>query len=48
MPKIGGTLRSLVVATTGGEDGAEDVRKLFEALWKGIDVSTYNAPLPVP
>ena len=36
MPKIGGKLRSLVVAMTGGEYGAEDARKLFEALCKGI------------
>ncbi|KAI0265556.1 hypothetical protein BC834DRAFT_824835 [Gloeopeniophorella convolvens] len=45
VPKIGGKLRSLVVAMTGGEYGAEDARKLFDALCKGIDASTYDAPL---
>jgi len=48
VPKIGGKLRSLVVAMTGGEYGAEDARKLFEALCKGIDASTYDAPLQIP
>ncbi|KAH9073587.1 hypothetical protein EDB83DRAFT_2505194 [Lactarius deliciosus] len=48
VPKIGGKLRSLVVAMTGGEYGAEDARKLFEALCKGIDASTYDAPLQSP
>ncbi|KAH9044111.1 hypothetical protein EDB83DRAFT_2523746 [Lactarius deliciosus] len=41
VPKIGGKLRSLVVAMTGGEYGAEDARKLFEALGKGIGAATY-------
>jgi len=45
VPKIGGKLRSLVAAMIGGEYGAEDARKLFEALCKGIDASTYEAPL---
>jgi hypothetical protein len=45
VPKIGGKLRSLVVAMIGGEYGAEDARKLFEALCQGIDASTYDAPL---
>ncbi|KAI0298163.1 hypothetical protein B0F90DRAFT_833225 [Multifurca ochricompacta] len=45
VPKIGGKLRSLVAAMTSGEYGAEDARKLFEALCKGIDASTYDAPL---
>lgn len=45
VPKIGGKLRSLVVAMMGGEYGAEDARKLFEALCKGIDASTFDAPL---
>lgn len=45
VPMIGGKLRSLVVAMTGGEYGAEDARKLFEALCKGIDASTHDAPL---
>lgn len=48
VPKIGAKLRSLVVAMTGGEYGAEDARKLFEALCKGIDGSTYDAPLQIP
>ncbi|KAH9052258.1 hypothetical protein EDB87DRAFT_1692494 [Lactarius vividus] len=48
VPKIGGKLRSLVVAMTGGGYGAEDARKLFEALCKGIDASTYDAPLQLP
>ncbi|KAH9031130.1 hypothetical protein EDB85DRAFT_2089908 [Lactarius pseudohatsudake] len=48
VPKIGGKLRSLVVAMTGGEYGAEDARKLFEALCKGIDASTYDALLQIP
>jgi hypothetical protein len=47
-PKIAGKLRSLVVAMTGGEYGAEDARKLFEALCQGIDASTYDAPLHTP
>jgi len=47
-PKIAGKLHSLVVAMTGGEYGAEDARKLFEALCKGIDASTYDAPLQPP
>lgn len=29
----------------GGEYGAEDARKLFEALCKGVDASKYDAPL---
>jgi len=41
-------LRSLVVAMMGGEYGAEDARKLFEALCQGIDASTYDAPLHTP
>jgi hypothetical protein len=45
VPRIGGKLRSLVVAMTGGEYSAEDARKLFEALCQGIDASTYDAPL---
>jgi len=45
VPKIGRKLGSLVVAMTGGGYGAEDARKLFEALCKGIDASTYDAPL---
>ena len=45
VPKIGGKLRSLVVAMIGGEYGAEDALKLFEALCQGIDASTYDAPL---
>jgi hypothetical protein len=44
-PKIGAKLRSLIVATVGGEYGAEDARKLFEALCQGIDASTYDAML---
>lgn len=48
VPKIGGKLRSLVVAMIGGEYGAEDARKLFEALCQGIDASTYDAPLHPP
>ncbi|KAI9510151.1 hypothetical protein F5148DRAFT_1182038 [Russula earlei] len=44
-PKIGAKLRSLVVAMTGGEYGAEDALRLFEALCKGIDASTHDAPL---
>ncbi|KAH9979684.1 hypothetical protein BJV74DRAFT_780129 [Russula compacta] len=48
VPKIGAKLRSLVVAMMGGEYGAEDARKLFEALCKGIDGSTYDAPLQPP
>jgi len=48
VPKIGRKLRSLVLAMTGGEYGAEDARKLFEALCKGIDASTYDAPLHIP
>lgn len=44
VPKVGGKLRSLIVAMTGGEYGAEDARKLFEALCKRIDSSTYDAP----
>ncbi|KAH9165959.1 hypothetical protein EDB89DRAFT_260157 [Lactarius sanguifluus] len=46
--KIGGKLRSLVVAMMGGGYGAEDARKLFEALFKEIDASTYDAPLQSP
>ncbi len=48
VPRIGGKLQSLVVAMTGGEYGAEDARKLFEALCQGIDASTYDAPLHPP
>lgn len=48
VPKIGVKLRSLVAAMMGGEYGAEDARKLFEALCKGIDGSTYDAPLQPP
>ncbi|KAI0292457.1 hypothetical protein BC826DRAFT_1019338 [Russula brevipes] len=48
VPKIGGKLRSLVVAMKGGEYGAEDARKLFEALCNGIDASIYDAPLHLP
>jgi hypothetical protein len=48
VPKIGGKLRSLVVAMTGGEYGAEDERRLFEGLCKGIDALTYDAPLQIP
>jgi hypothetical protein len=48
MPKIGGKLRSLVAAMTGGEYSAEDARKLFEVLCKGIDASTFDAPLQPP
>ncbi|KAH9052262.1 hypothetical protein EDB87DRAFT_1581816 [Lactarius vividus] len=48
VPKIGGKLRPLVVALKGGEYGAEDDRKLLEALCKGIDASTYDAPLQSP
>jgi len=47
-PRIGAKLRSLVVAMMGGEYGAEDARKLFEALCQGIDASTYDAPLHTP
>jgi len=45
VPRIGGKLRSLVVAMTGGEYDAQGARKLFEALCQGIDASTYDAPL---
>ncbi|KAH9035776.1 hypothetical protein EDB85DRAFT_2288535 [Lactarius pseudohatsudake] len=48
VPKIGGKLRSLVVAMTGGEYGADDPRKLFEALCKGVDAATYDTPLQIP
>ncbi|KAH9020048.1 hypothetical protein EDB84DRAFT_1581189 [Lactarius hengduanensis] len=48
VPKIGGKLRSLVVAMTGGEYGADDARKLFEALCKGIDAARYDTPLQIP
>ena len=47
-PKIGVKLRSLVVAMMGGEYGAEDARKLFEALCQGIDASTYDTLLHTP
>jgi hypothetical protein len=45
VPRIGGKLRSLVVAMKGGEYNAEGARKLFEALCQGIDASTYDASL---
>lgn len=45
VPRIGGKLRSLVVAMKGGEYDAEGARKLFEALCQGIDASTYDASL---
>ena len=45
VPRIGGKLRSLVVAMTSGEYTAEGARKLFEALCQGIDASTYDALL---
>ena len=45
VPAIGGKIRSLVVAMTGGGYDAEGARKLFEALCQGIDASTYDAPL---
>ena len=45
VPMIGGKLRSLVTAMTGGEYDAEGARKLFEALCQGIDASTYDTPL---
>jgi hypothetical protein len=48
VPKIGGKLRSLVAAMKGGEYGAEDALKLFEALCNGIDASIYDAPLHLP
>ncbi|KAI0060350.1 hypothetical protein BV25DRAFT_1908398 [Artomyces pyxidatus] len=45
VPKIGHKLKSLVNALKGGEYGADDARKLFDALCKNIDSSTYDAPL---
>lgn len=45
VPRIGGKLRSLVVAMASGEYDAEGARKLFEALCQGIDASTYDTPL---
>ncbi|KAI0049394.1 hypothetical protein FA95DRAFT_1649083 [Auriscalpium vulgare] len=45
VPKIGGKLRSLVRAMGGGEYGADDGRRLFDALCRGIDSATHDAPL---
>ncbi|KAH8979078.1 hypothetical protein EDB92DRAFT_1955541 [Lactarius akahatsu] len=44
----GATFQTLVdeVPTIGGS--CDDARKLFEALFKGIDASTYDTPLQIP
>ena len=47
LPKIGPKLKSLVQAMASGGFGAEDARKLFEALCKSIESSVFDMPVPV-
>lgn len=45
VPPIGRKLRTLINAMESGEYGAEDARKLFEALCRTIDHNTYEMSL---
>ncbi|KZV66227.1 hypothetical protein PENSPDRAFT_612941 [Peniophora sp. CONT] len=45
VPPIGRKLKTLINAMDGGEYGAEDARKLFEALCRTIDHDTYETLL---
>ncbi|KAI0315813.1 hypothetical protein OF83DRAFT_1061423, partial [Amylostereum chailletii] len=47
-PPIAGKLRALGTALMGGEYGAEDARKLWEALCRGVGPETYAAALEWP
>ncbi|VDB91786.1 unnamed protein product [Peniophora sp. CBMAI 1063] len=45
VPPIGRKLQTLINAMDSGEYGADDARKLFEALCRTIDHTTYETPL---
>ncbi|PBK97973.1 hypothetical protein ARMGADRAFT_1162754 [Armillaria gallica] len=46
LPKVGPKLKSLVNAMTSGGFGADDSRKLFEALCKSLESSVFDLPVP--
>lgn len=51
VPKAGPKLKSLVKAMTSGGFGADDSRKLFEALCKSLESSVFETPIqaePIP
>lgn len=47
VPKIAPKMKTLVKAMTSGEFGADDARKLFEALCKSLESSVFDTPVPV-
>jgi hypothetical protein len=46
VPRVGPKLKSLVNAMTSGAFGADDARKLFEALCKSLEASVFDMPVP--
>lgn len=46
VPRIGPKFKSLVKAMAVGGFGADDARKLFEALCKSLESSTFDTPVP--